>query len=376
MKRVAFVLAGGSLVLAVTLSASAGGRHANATHVQAAENCIRAALRKEDLAVKYIKENSLRGVTIGERVLEPALDDLECALAAISKAHGSGEISEAEAKKAEADVNHAYHEDHSVRSRYYTFVEAHGTGDLAVAKNDKERALAILERAATRSTHSYRYNVTIAADGTGDNFVDAGTPGPPVTDTGSMSASYSMVFPVVFTVDLKAHTVDAEPPTPGVKGAMPSSSGSGTDSFTLTTVQGQQTNTCTIPANTPFSAAGALADVWGGGPDIKSYEAGQMFFTLSGNSDTRGTYPCSPTTVGTIAIGQSTVPGFSLNPDGYPGCSAGNSRSIPIPMSDLGQRHVVTTFALGPLSCQSTRLDANYTAHLKYTITLDLHATR
>jgi len=197
-----------------------------------------------------------------------------------------------------------------------------------------------------------------------------------VTDSGSMSAAYSMVFPVVFTVDLRARTVDAESPTSGVEGAMPSSSGSGTDSFTLTTVQGDQTNTCSIPANTAFNASGSLSDAWGGGPDPKSYQAGKLLFTLSGNTDTSDRYPCSPTTVGAITVNQNTVPGFSLNPDGYPGCSAGNARSIPVPLSELGQRHVVTTFDPGPLACQTTDLDANYTAHLEYTITLDLKTTQ
>jgi hypothetical protein len=41
-------------------------------------------------------------------------------------------------------------------------------------------------------------------------------------------------------------------------------------------------------------------------------------------------------------------------------------------MSDLGQQHVATMFDPGPLACQATHLGASYTAHVHYTITLDL----
>lgn len=206
---------------------------------------------------------------------------------------------------------------------------------------------------------TYEYDVTIAATSTGDHFVvEPGYPGVP-TYSGSVSASFSFVFPVVFTVDAKAHTVDAE--------SMASSSGSGTNSFTLTSMEGSQTNTCTIPAGSHFTAAGNLTDTW----NIRSRHTGPMLFLLSAAFNS-AIYPCSPSTIGTITIGTVTVPGLALNPAGYPGCSAGNSPYISIPISDLGKQHVTTKFDPGPLKCQATRLSANYTAHVRYTITLDL----
>jgi hypothetical protein len=95
-----------------------------------------------------------------------------------------------------------------------------------------------------------------------------------------------------------------------------------------------------------------------------------MLFALKGSSNTTTAYPCSPSTAGSISIDNATVPG--LWNEAYPGCSAGGSLYIPIPMSDLGQQHVATMFDPGPLACQATHLGASYTAHVHYTITLDL----
>ena len=56
MRRFAVVLLGASLVLAVAISASASQRHGNATPVQKAEKCIRAALRQENLAIGDLRD--------------------------------------------------------------------------------------------------------------------------------------------------------------------------------------------------------------------------------------------------------------------------------------------------------------------------------
>ena len=96
MRRFAVVLLGASLVLAVAMSASASQRHGNATPVQKAENCIRAALRQENLAVKYIKEGKVSRGALGQ--FGAALRDLECATNATRAAGALDEISVAESK--------------------------------------------------------------------------------------------------------------------------------------------------------------------------------------------------------------------------------------------------------------------------------------
>jgi hypothetical protein len=236
----------------------------------------------------------------------------------------------------------------------------------------------------TGGTGSYHYKVTIAGTGTGDSFaVQGGFPLPQPTYTGSMSASFSLTFLMVFTVDAKAHTVAAAEPPATASAA--GTNGSGTDSFMLTSVQGSQTNSCTIPANSKFTIAGGLSPVWGGGPDKKSYSTGEMLFYLSAATNS-SIYPCSPSTIGTMTIDKLSVPGLTMvsvnspasqNPavDPYPGCVSGGSVDIPIAVSELGNKHVKTTFDPGPVACQSTHLSAQYTAHVKYTITLDLQST-
>jgi hypothetical protein len=68
-----------------------------------------------------------------------------------------------------------------------------------------------------------------------------------------------------------------------------------------------------------------------------------MLFALKGSSNTTTAYPCSPSTAGSISIDNATVPGLW------------NEAYLP-----------------GPLACQATHLGASYTAHVHYTITLDL----
>jgi hypothetical protein len=204
--------------------------------------------------------------------------------------------------------------------------------------------------------------VTIEVSATGEKFVDGGgVPDTHPTYSGSMSALFSITFPVVFTVDSKAHTVAA--------GSVASTGGSGTDSFSLTaTDQGQPSDTCTVPAHTAFKAVGGLAPVWGGGPDAKSYAAGVMLFSLSAGPDRSKLYPCSassPTSIINVSVESGfTVPGSNLqyvdipsskNPAApNPGCMSGKPTDIyvPIPISDLGKEEVVTSFHPGPIACR------------------------
>jgi hypothetical protein len=104
VKRVAAVLVGAGLVLTVVLSASAARRQTNANPVQAAESCIRAALRKEDLAAKYIKEGKLSDAAVGLKAIAPVFKDLTCAFEATRKAGALDDISVAESKAIRADI--------------------------------------------------------------------------------------------------------------------------------------------------------------------------------------------------------------------------------------------------------------------------------
>lgn len=59
---------GAAFVLTVTVSASAGTRHTNAhPELDKTEACIRAALRKENLAIKYILEGTISRATIADK---------------------------------------------------------------------------------------------------------------------------------------------------------------------------------------------------------------------------------------------------------------------------------------------------------------------
>ena len=155
MKRVAFVLVGASLVLTATLSASAARRHANATHVQQAEKCIRAALRKEDLALKYIKEGNLSDEAIANKVIEPAIEvELKCAMYATLVADALDEISPAESKAVREDLHAAQGWDavaHTDLTKFEGVIGRHNIqkaiSSLEHADGKKHKALAALEKA-------------------------------------------------------------------------------------------------------------------------------------------------------------------------------------------------------------------------------------
>ncbi len=152
MKRVAFVLVGASLVLTVALSASAGSQRANANpELQKAETCIRAALRKEDLAIKYIRERKLSDAIIAAKVIEPATKDISvCAGNALTAAGALDEISSADARSIDGDMTAATAADTDASSS----LTKHNVGRtitlLEDANRSKEAALAALETAAAR----------------------------------------------------------------------------------------------------------------------------------------------------------------------------------------------------------------------------------
>lgn len=151
MKRLVAVLLGASLALAVALSASAASRHANATHVQKAETCIRAALVKEALAIKYLKEGRVSDLSIDAQVLHPALEDLKCAVEEARKAYGTDEISRDKSSHAARLLSSAQHTDYEIstppRESGYDFVRKVWIQELEAANGLKEQALALLETA-------------------------------------------------------------------------------------------------------------------------------------------------------------------------------------------------------------------------------------
>jgi len=240
--------------------------------------------------------------------------------------------------------------------------------------------------ALTADGISYRYLVKIDGSATASNFVDAyGVPGTHPTFKGSAQSSFSFTVPYAFVLNPKAGTVSA------AEQALTFPNGSGVDSFSLTGADPprQPPDTCAIPPNTNFKAVGSLAPIWGGLPDIKSFRAGVMLFTFSVEPEKSNIYACSlstPASRQTITVQSGySIPGARLvyvdippskNPDpslANPGCVSGalNDIYIPIPLSDLGQGTVTTTFD-PVVACQSTFLDATYTAHAHYTITLTL----
>jgi hypothetical protein len=142
------VLVGVSLVLTVTLSASAAQRHANATPAEKAEACIRAALRKEDLAIKYIKEGRLGHLAVRGDAIYPAMDDLECAINAARAAGALDEITRAESLKVREGLNLAHRADFNANFELYPRNDRKASiAELELAGSHKTQALAALEKA-------------------------------------------------------------------------------------------------------------------------------------------------------------------------------------------------------------------------------------
>ena len=142
MKRIGFIFLGVSLALTVTVSASATRHDANATGVQKAEQCIRAALRKESLALKYHNEGSISEKSIAETVLGPALNDLTCAINATRAASSLDQISQDESASVRSYLREALDTDTRQRNSGLISVLY-----LRSANEDKESALATLEKA-------------------------------------------------------------------------------------------------------------------------------------------------------------------------------------------------------------------------------------
>ncbi len=143
MKWAALMLLGGSLVLTVAVPASGGRRQASATPVQKAETCTRAAIRKEDLAGKYIKEGTLSNAAI-DGVIEAAVRDLKCAASETSHAYGADDISQTESGTIRFHLNWAERHDASAISAKD---KAHRLAYLDSASMSKMLALDDLEEA-------------------------------------------------------------------------------------------------------------------------------------------------------------------------------------------------------------------------------------
>ena len=154
MKRSALIFLGGLLALTVALPASGGRRQADATHVQKAEACIRNALRKENLAIKYIEESKVSDATINKTVIGAALDDLACALNETSRAYGSDEITQPESSPARTDLTDAQEGDAKARTDLTDGYRTNARYWLGLrhAGYFKNKALTVLEKATAPST--------------------------------------------------------------------------------------------------------------------------------------------------------------------------------------------------------------------------------
>lgn len=152
LPRSTAALIGAAFVLTVTVSASAGTRHASAhPELDKTEACIRAALRKEQLAIKYIQEGTIKGTTIADKVIEPATTDIfTCAAHALKAAEAADEISEFNAKIVDEDITVAAAADDEARHFLSGRKTAQAITSLEKANSHKYAALAWIARAAGR----------------------------------------------------------------------------------------------------------------------------------------------------------------------------------------------------------------------------------
>jgi hypothetical protein len=144
LKRVVLVVAGTSLVLTVALSANAAPRHATVAPVQKAETCIRAALRHENLFIKYVEEGKLTRLAL-HGALSDALVDLKCAINATRAAGALDDITVAESKDIREDLHDAYSADND--AAYAGLTGPKAIAEVKRANVFKHKALAGLIKA-------------------------------------------------------------------------------------------------------------------------------------------------------------------------------------------------------------------------------------
>jgi len=152
LPRCTAAIIGSALVLTLSLSASAGTGHVNAhPDLDKTEACIRAALRKEKLAIKYIEEGKIAKATIADKVIEPATTDLlTCAAHALNAAAARNEISADDAKAVDTDITSAAAADDDAR---HFLAERKGKSaitSLEKANDLKDAALFFIEHAAAQ----------------------------------------------------------------------------------------------------------------------------------------------------------------------------------------------------------------------------------
>ena len=152
LPRCTAAIIGSALVLTLTLSASAGTAHANAhPDLDKTEACIRAALRKEKLAIKYIQEGKIAKTTIADKVIEPATTDIfTCAAHALNAAAAADEISANDAKAVDTDITNAAAADDDARHFLAEHKGKQAIASLEKANSLKEAALSFIEHAAGR----------------------------------------------------------------------------------------------------------------------------------------------------------------------------------------------------------------------------------
>ena len=152
LPRCTAAIIGSALVLTLALSASAGTGHANAhPDLDKTEACIRAALRKEKLAIKYIQEGKIAKSTIADKVIEPATTDIfTCAAHALTAAAAADEISADDAKAVDTDITNAAAADDDARHFLAEHKGKQAITSLEKANSLKEAALFFIEHAAAR----------------------------------------------------------------------------------------------------------------------------------------------------------------------------------------------------------------------------------
>lgn len=228
--------------------------------------------------------------------------------------------------------------------------------------------VALLAGCATASAKPVSRTYELTLEGSGSGAFDYTESGPEVNDTGSMSATYKLVYDIVVTVDTEAETVDVEPLNPPPYGHVtPAKSLTGHATFsshrscvgppcsgpdTICTYSNVEIGQHYVGPQNIF-----LEDRWGYGPDHATYVSGNVVIDqMEGGVPPEGStaIPCS---------GTATV----VYPEAHK--MPGLLGTLEFPLAQVGQKHFVVLNGFGPA------VASNYygepTAEWSYTLTFD-----
>jgi hypothetical protein len=219
-------------------------------------------------------------------------------------------------------------------------------------------AVAVLTAAGTADAaeQQFSYSVRVDATASGDNFVPRE---PQATTSGSLSASWSATWQVVFGIDRTAGTVRVTVAQTGLADAAI------TSSLTETADDGAGSHyTCSF-AGARSAILLQLDNAAGGLPSSSDYARGAVELypnvTLPGQFPTR--FPCGGSPARDVGPSELSIPGITQLCRG----------PFRVPLDRLGQQHVVLQSDPGPLSgCPDPLGFGTYTGHVSYTVTLDL----